>query len=823
MSAFWQDLRYGMRMLAKAPGFTAVAALTLALGIGANTAIFSAVNGILLKPLPYANASRLVDVTALKQFPGGIQGTMYLSRDKWNQLRTQSSAIADMAFWDRRQCTLTGDAAPELISGAEVSSEFFPLMGARPLIGRPILPGDTQPGAKPIAVISYGLWRTRWGGSDEVLKETMTLDDKFYAIVGVMPPGFDYPISTVQSDKGVWVPLIISPGKTDERDGYPVVLLKKGVSLAAANAQFTAVSPRILTGAIEKQFGGLWSGMHFVARPLEKHFNDLDKALVIVLGAVGFVLLIACVNVSGLLLARGWGRRREVAIREALGASRTRIVRQFLTESVLLALAGGVLGLLFSVWGVHVLRAVTPTNLPEHGHFDLNANILWFTLAVSLLTGILFGLAPALQASTHRVGAVIRAGFGASLAGTSAKRPRRLRSALVVFEIALAVILVIGATLVARSFEKLTATKLGFRTDHIITMDANFTKSVCDTTDDKKLAACKAAIFDVLGKMQKISDVREAAVSSEVPLARWSIVSDLKIEGQEGSISLNSGILIAQRSVSSDYFRTFAIPLLTGREFTEADTSGSQRVAIVDQAFAKKYFGGNALGRRLSMEEDEKGNPQWMDIVGIVESARDTALPMERLGEIYLPYAQAHGFKDANFIARTSADPAVMLPALRRAIWAEDKEAPITDVETMDQVVADSVAEPRFQSILLGSFGALGLLLAVVGIYGVISYGVTQRTREIGMRMALGARPQDVLRMVIGEGMLLAGAGILLGAGGALALTRFLRSLLFEIKPTDPATFVGVAVVLAVVALAACWIPARRAMKVEPMEALRYE
>lgn len=811
-------------MLAKAPGFTAVAALTLALGIGANTAIFSAVNGILLKPLPYANPSQLVDIMAVKNFPGGIQGTIYMSDDTWKKMRAQTSLVAQMAFWDREQLTLTGDLAPELISAAEVSSEFFPLLGAKPLIGRPILSGDTQPGAKRVAVISYALWRARWGGSKSVLSQTITLNSKAYTVVGVMPAGFGYPISTVQSDEGIWLPLILSPSKKDgDAEGYPLVRLKNGVSLAAANAQLATVSPQILASAINKQFGALWSGTHFVARPLEKHFNDLDKALLILLGAVGFVLLIACVNVSGLLLARGWGRRREVAIREALGASRVRIVRQFLTESVLLALAGGALGLLFSVWGVHLLRTITPADLPEHGHFELNVNILWFTLAVSLLTGILFGLAPALQASTRRVGAAIRAGFGGSLAGTSAKRPRRLRGALVVFEIALAVILVIGATLVARSFEKLTSTKLGFRTDHIITMDANFSKSVCDTSDDKKLAACKAAIFDVLGKVQKISDVRDAAVSSEVPLARWSIVSDLKFEGQEKSISLNSGVLIAQRSVSSDYFRTFAIPLLTGREFTEADASGSQRVAIVDQAFAKKYFGGNALGRRVSMEDDKKGNPQWMEIVGVVESARDTALPMEPVGEIYLPYAQARFFKEANFIVRTSADPAVMLPALRQAIWSEDKEAPVTDVETMDQVVADSVAEPRFQSMLLSSFGALGLVLAMVGIYGVISYGVTQRTREIGVRMALGARPQDVLKMVIGEGMLLAAGGIVLGVGGALALTRFLRSLLFEIKPTDPATFVGVAIVLALVALAACWIPARRAMKVEPMEALRYE
>jgi predicted permease len=821
MNTLLQDIRYGLRMLAKAPAFTAVAVLTLALGIGANTAIFSAVNGILLKPLPYANPSQLVNVVAMKDFPGGIRGTMYVSRDVWQKMREQTPAIAQAAFWDHSDHTLTGDAAPQLISTSQVSSDFFPLLGVKPLIGRPILTGDTQPGAKPVAIISYALWRARWGGSNAVLNQTISLDDKRYAIIGVMPPGFDYPISTTQSDEGVWLPLIVPPGQKEDDSVVPIVRLKKGIGLASANAQLATVSPRILSSLLNKRFGDMWSGTHFVARPLEKHFSDLNKALLILLGAVGFVLLIACVNVSALLLSRGWARHREVAIREALGASRMRIARQFLTESILLALAGGALGLLFSVWGVRVLRAITPTNLPEYGHFDLNANILWFTLAVSLLTGILFGLAPALQASSRRVGTAIRDGFS-SLAGASSRRPRRLRSALVVVEIALAVILVIGATLVARSFEKLTSVNLGFRTDHIITMDANFSKSICDEDSPKSLPGCKAAILDVLDRMRRISGVQNAAVTSQPPLS-WGWALNLQFEGQTQSISLGSGVMIADRSVSPGYFQTLGIPLLSGREFSGADTADSQRVAIVDEAFAKKYFGSEALGHRISTQNDDKNNPEWMEIVGVVATSRDTNLEESPVGEIYRPYSQIDYQQDANFIARTSADPAVMLPALRRAIWSADKEAPITDVMTMDQLVAASVSEPRFQAILLGSFGALGLLLSMVGIYGVISYGVTQRTREIGVRMALGAQPANVLRMVIREGMLLAGAGIIVGIAGALALGRVLQSLLFEVKPTDPATFVSVAIALALVAAAACYVPARRAMRVDPMEALRYE
>ena len=821
MGTLIQDLRYGLRMLRKSPGFTAVAVLTLALGIGANAAIFSAVNGILLKPLPYADSSQLVDLMGVKRFPGRVEGTINFSPDVWQRVRAQTPAIAQMALWNRGGYTITGDSAPEVVSAAQVSSDFFPLLGVRPLAGRPILPGDTQPGAKRVAVVSYALWRSRWGGESGALNRTITLDGKAYTIVGVMPPGFTYPISTVQNGgEGVWLPLVLSPGQKDEGE-YPVVRLKQGVSLAAANAQLKTVSSRM-----SADFSGWMAGGELRASALQKHFSDLDNALLILLGAVGFVLLIACFNVSGLLLARGWARHREVAIREALGASRVRIVRQFLTESILLALAGGAIGLLFALWGVHILRAITPTDLPEHGHFELNANVLWFTLAISLLTGVLFGLAPAIQASPRRAGAAIRDGFG-SLTASSSRRPRRLRSALVAVEIALAVVLVIGATLVARSFEKLTSVKLGFRTDHIVTMEAQFGKPICDRGNPKSFAGCQAAIFDVLDHVRRISGVQSAAATSTIPLdGRWSLAVDLKIEGQARDFSLDSGAVIATRVVSPDYFQTLGIPLLSGREFTDTDTTGSQRVAVVDEAFASKYLSDRPLGRRISAGRSKNDIPKWMEVVGVVASAHDSDLRQPFSGEIYFPFAQAdylYLLNYTNFIARTAADPTVMIPPLRRAIWSENENAAITDVETMDQIVSSSVAEPRFQALLLGSFGALGLLLAMVGIYGVISYGVTRRTREIGVRIALGAEPGNVLRMVIREGMLLVGAGIIAGIAGALALGRVLQSLLFEIKPTDPTTFVGVVLALAIVAMAACYIPARRAMRIEPMEALRYE
>jgi putative ABC transport system permease protein len=815
----WQDVKFAVRMLGKSPGFTAMAVLTLALGIGANTSIFSAVDGILLKRLPYAQPSQLVSISGYRQFPNGIVGTMDFSADVWKQVRDQTPAIEAMALYqNQRDLTMTGEAVPEVVPGMRVSSDFFPLLGTRPLLGRPIMAADTQSGARPVAVVSYALWRATWGGDPSAVGRAVVLDGKTYTLVGVMPREFEFPLYT--GSKGFWLPLTVAPGRSGEEESaaMAVARLKTGVSVGAANAELKTVSARLAA-----DFTGFLKRGYFNAEALKPRFGDLDNELLILLGAVGFVLLIACVNASGLLLARGWARQREVAIREALGASRLRIVRQFLVESLLLAAAAGVVGLILAFAGVHVLRAITPVEAPEHGQFRLDANVLWFTLAVSFLTGILFGLAPAVQASSRRIGAALKENPGDSPGGSSSRRTRKLRSVLAVLEVSLAVILVSGATLTARSLAKLTSVNLGFRTDHILTMKANFGKSICDGGKAEKLAACRAAVDDTLGKIRGITGVEAAAVVSTVPLETWSITTNLQIAGAAKELSLGSGEVIADRLISPGYFRAMGIRLLGGRQFNDADMAGSTRVCIVDQTFARKYMGNRALGQRISSTKDTKGNPEWREVVGVVSEARDYALQGAPRAEIYIPFGQVSYFRAANFIVRSTAPPMAIAPAVKRAIWAVDKNAPITDLATMDQIVADSVAGPKFQTILLGAFGSLGLLLAMVGIYGVISYGVTQRTREIGVRMALGAQRRDVLRMVVGEGMLLAGTGVALGIGGALALSRFLRSLLFEIKPTDPATFVAVAVVLTLVALLACYIPARRAMRVDPMHALRYE
>ncbi|MGH9572652.1 MAG: ABC transporter permease, partial [Candidatus Acidiferrales bacterium] len=505
------DVRFGLRMLCKNPGFTAVAVVTLALGIGSNTAIFSAVNGIVLKQLPYADASQLVSIEGVRRFPGqNIEATMLFSPSIWKQVREQTPAVAQMALYDnQRGATLTGGAVPEIVPAMHVSSDFFFVLGAKPLLGRPILPADTQPGAKPVAVVSYELWRATWSAEPSLIGRSITLDDKAYEVVGVMPPDCTFPL--YGGVKGIWLPLIVPPGEAGDKsvDGMVLARLKNGVSIDAANAQLKTVSSRLT-----RYFTRFFTGGNFEATGLKRRFGDLDDEILVLMGAVGFVLLIACVNVSGLLLARGWARQREVAIREALGASRLRIIRQFLTESVLLAFAGGALGLLFSFWGVHVLRTITPPGIEESGHFQMDAHVLWFTIAISLLTGILFGLAPAIQASARRIGATLKENMGGSQGGYSARRTRKMRSALAVFEIAMAVVLVIGATLAARSLGKLMAVRLGFRTDHIITMRANFSKNTCASAKTGGDVSCWLEVGGALANMRGVPDVQSAAAAS---------------------------------------------------------------------------------------------------------------------------------------------------------------------------------------------------------------------------------------------------------------------------------------------------------------------
>jgi putative ABC transport system permease protein len=806
VDALLQDLRFALRMLAKSPGFVCAAMLTLALGIGANTVIFSAVNAILLQPLPYANASKLVTIRGFRRF-SGVEATTFFSTSTWKIIREQSHFIEQMGVYSRPSLALTGLEAPEQLQAALVDGSFFSTLGVTPVLGRPILDADTQPGNADVAVVSYALWREILGSDPGVLNRNVTLDGKRYRVIGVMPRGFEF-----GSDKrGVWLPFAPEPGK--EVTGAAVARLRSGVTIEQANAQLKLVG----AGISDKLSNNMkWELLAIGVK--EDLVGNVRHSLLILLAAVGFVLLIACVNVSGLLLARSWTRQREVAIRSALGATRFRIVRQFLAESVLLALAGGFLGLLLSVWGVRGLRLIAPAETPRLEDLKLDPAVLCFTLGISLLAGLAFGLAPALQISREGPSDALKGASGSSL--TSVKKTHRLRSLLVIAEIALAVILVIGASLMARSLFKMTTVDLGFRTDHILTMRVNFSEAVCDADKGDGCARTAAAVVQGL---RGVSGVQGAAVVSALPVDEVSFVLSFEAEGQPGEVGLEQGVWISDRVISPDYFRTMGLRLLAGRALDENDREGAPHVVVVNEVLAKRFFSGSPLGHRIALPNSGSKPKNWLLIVGEVSDSHDSQLDHKPIAEFYTPLAQSRNLPSPSFVVRTAADPMVMAAAVRQQVWAIDKSAPITDLRTMDQVVAGTVAEPRFQTLLLSGFGILGFVLAMFGIYGVISYAVGQRTHEIGIRMALGARPQEVLWMVIGEGMLLAGAGVLAGLGGSLALTKFLNNLLYETKPTDPATFLCVAIALTLMALLACYVPARRATRVDPLVALRYE
>ena len=827
MNSLLQDVRYGFRMLAKAPGFTLIAVLTLALGIGANTAIFSAVYGIVLKPLPYYQPSQLVRIVSDKMNEGiMLQAGVSLAAAR--DIQAQCPTIAEAATYDNEDYTLTGMGAPEQLQGVPVAGNFFSLLGVQPLLGRPILPSDTAYGHGDVVVLSYSVWKGLMGGDAGWIGREITLNGKPYLVIGVMPPKVDFGGSRFGSGLDataadtVWTPSVPSSTDKADRDSRSVDLvarLKPGATVTAIQAQLKALCGRLAASYPKTDAG--WELHADVLKAFSVGY--LDEPLLLLLGAVGFVLLIACVNVSGLLLARGWGRQKEVAIREALGATRFRIARQFLSESMLLALAGGALGLLLSVWGIAALRAMAPPDTPRLDEVHLSSIVLWFTLGVSILAGILFGLVPALQVSGRRIERTLKEGFGGSVGAVSGRRPRKLRGALVVIEVALAVVLVAGATLTARSLAKIAAVDLGFRTDHLLTMTVNFSKAVCDTEAKGNSTQCKLAEQNILSRVQSLPGVQAAAEVSSIPLLSSGIALNLSVEGQAKQLGFAGGAPIWYRYATLGYFSVMGLRVLKGRSFSSSDVEGASRVAVVNETFAKKYLSDQPLGKRISQHEEKNGQRDWLTVVGEVSDEHDFAIEAEPEPEFYAPTAQAADRFGSNLMVRTAGDPMGLIAAVKNQIAAVDPSAPLTHVKTMDQIVSGETAQPRFQTLLLSAFGALGFVLAMVGIYGVISYDVSQRTREIGLRLALGAQPKNVLGMVVREGMLLAGVGILVGIGGALAMGRLVSSLLYQIKPTDPATFISVSIVLAAVALMACYLPARRAMRVEPMVALRYE
>jgi len=811
-----QDLRYGARTLMKSPGFAFVAVLTLALGIGANTAIFSVVNGVLLRALPYYEPGRLVMVWAdrpilqaqigLEDFPVSVADFV-----DW---RNQNQVLEQMAAMQPPRINLTGGGEPESVVGLRASASLFPLLGARFAAGRAFLPEEDRAGADRVVVISHGLWQRRYGADPKLIGQKITLNDEAYTVIGVTAPDFqfprrdEYPYGIVKTKVDLYLPIAFTPEQMNDRRNNTLVViarLKPGVSLGQASAEMNAIARRLT-----EQYPKTNTDKGVRLAPLQQQaVGKARTALLVMLGAVGFVLLIACANVANLLLARAAGRRKEMAIRAALGANRWRMLRQLLTESLLLAFSGGAAGLLLARWGVDLLLSIAPDKLPRAYDIRLDARVAGFTLLISLLTGIVFGLLPALQGSKIDLAETLKEG-GRDAAGLLR---RRLRGFLVVSEVALAFVLLIGAGLLIRSFARLTEVDPGLDPRGVLTMDILL--PFAKYKDGRGLAFFQ----QTLERVRALPGVEAAATVSPLPLSGSSGSGGFDIEGRPSPTeqTFNAGF----RTISPDFFKTFRVPLIKGRLLAESDGAKAPLVVVVNESLAHNYFANeDPLGKRITL----LGDTHAREIVGVVGDVKHSALDEEAKREMYFPMAQAR-FPPIfmSLAARVSGDPMQMVAAVRGQVWAGDKDLPIYNIETIERLMAKSFAPRRFNLLLLGVFALVGLALAGVGLYGVMSYTVTQRTREIGVRMAMGAQTGDVLRLVIGEGMKLALIGALLGLGGALALTRLLKTLLFEVSATDPLTFIVIAALLIIVALLACWIPARRAASKDPLVSLRVE
>ena len=791
MSTLMHDIRYGFRMLWKNPGFTLIAVLALALGIGANTAIFSVVNAVLLRPLPYKDADRLVYIG--------------LSLPDYRDVEESNQVFDGMAVFASNQYNLTGTENAEQVLGAVVSTNFFPLLGTAQL-GRTFSAADDR---EPLAVISYDLWQRRFGGQQDVLGKTLGLSGKPHTIVGVMPPEFQFPNSQFK----VWVPLGSAMEATPEqaqnrqlRIFRSIAHLKPGVTLAQAQADVDAISNRL-----QQQYPDTNAGVRLrVVSIYERLVGDVRPALLIILGTVGLILLIACANVANLLLARTTAREREIAIRSALGAGRWRVVRQLLTESVLLASIGGALGILLAAWSIDLLPMLGAQDIPRADAIRIDLPVLLFTTGASLLTGLLFGLAPALQALKVNLNESLKEGGRDGIGGS---RGRRLRGVLVVAEVALAVVVLIGAGLLIKSFSRLLNVNAGFKTENLLTMNVNL-------SNFKEPQKRTALVNQLLEQIKRIPGVERVGGATGLPPQTPQRATNFEVEGLPNLNPDESGSYFI--AATPDYFRALETPLTAGRAFDEHDTETSAPVVIINQSLARRLFpNSSAVGRRLKLVNPEQ-TPDWREIVGVVGDIKYSGLDDPGESAIYTPFAQTP-FLWSYFMVRTNSSPMNVSASLQRAVSAVDENLTAARIKPMDQLVSETVAQPRFNALLLGIFAALALVLAAVGIYGVISYTVAQRTREIGIRMALGAQGKDVLKLVVGQGMTLALIGVATGLAAAFALTRLMASLLFNVSATDPVTFVLIALLLALVALLACYIPARRAMRVDPMEALRYE
>ncbi len=808
MSKLLQDVRYAFRLLAKNPGFTAIAILTLALGIGANTAIFSVVNGVLLRPLPFRDPSRLVLIAEKSSFP--VISTSYENYMDW---RDQSHSFESMEATRGGAITLTGAGEPERLNVQMATAGLFPMLGINPHIGRTFLPEEDRAGGAPVVLLSYGLWQRRFGGSQDIIGKAINLDSQPYTVVGVLPSGFQ-----ILQPADVFLPFMPwARTLPDDRNWHPGIIplarLKPGVSRAQARAEMVGITKRL-----EQQYPDYNTGTSADVVGLQDQIvRNSRPALLLLLGAVSFVLLIACVNVANLLLARAASRGREVAIRAALGAGRGRIVRQLLTESVLLSLAGGLLGVLMASAALGPLLKLGAGSVPQGAPIGLDPSVLAFTAGVSLFTGVLFGIMPAMRTAKLDLRKALNEGSRGATAGPG---QHRLRGALVAMEIALAMLLLVGSGLLLRSFSRLQEVPPGFQPDHLLVADIPLSQTTYAKPEDRY------QFFDRLVERAKsLPGVRSAAAASFLPVSGGGSIIHFNITGRPPK-SPHEFVAAGYRTITPNYLETLGVPLLQGRLFTQADNEKAPAVVVINATMVHTFFPNeNPLGKRLQLGALPEQEVPTMEIVGVVGDVRP-GLGIDPQAEMYLPYRQADlvlPVFQLSLVMRTAGDPVLQTSALRSALAQIDPNQPLVKVRTMEENMATTVAQPRFRAWLIGIFAMLALVLAGVGVYGVMSYAVTQRTSEIGLRVTMGAQPQDVFHIIVGEGLRLSLLGVGIGLVTALALTRLLQSFLFGISAYDPLTFVGVSVLLTLVALAASFFPARRATRVDPLVALRYE
>jgi putative ABC transport system permease protein len=807
MDNFWQDLRYGMRMLLKHKSVTAIAVLSLALGIGANTAIFSLVDAVLLRPLPFHEPDRLVMVWEEASRIGFPRNTP--APANYADWKAQNQSFEDLAALRYGSYNLTDENEPEKVEAQAVTANFFPLLGVVPVRGRSFAPEEDQPEGNKVVLLSYSLWQRRFGGDPELIGKELLLDGQQHTVIGVMPSGFQF----LAKETDMWLPMAFTARDLANRGGHYLTVvgrLKPGVTLAQGQDDIAAITHHINE---TNPTPGFELGSVVISLR-EQLAGNVRPMLLVLLGAVGLVLLIACANIANLLLARGAARYREIAVRTALGAGRHRIVRQLLTESMLLAVAGGVAGLFIAWLSFSFLKQIIPSSMALNANVQIDAKVFGFMLLLSLFTGIIFGLTPALQAARIDLNVVLKQGGGRT--GTGAGH-RRLRGALVVTEIALALVLLVGAGLLIQTFLRLRALDIGVNPENVLTLRTSLPRSKYS-----ELPKRVAFYEQVLERVRALPGVVAAGYTSAVPLTWKGGTNGFTVEGADPQPGQDANT----RQVSAGYMETMNINLRQGRFFDDHDDAQSQPVTIINETMARQYWPGeSALGKRFKVGSIDDQVP-WITIVGIVGDIKEMGLEAPPKAEMFFPYQQLPRVlwnMPRDLTVRTTGDPLSLVAAVRQAVWSVDPAQPVSNVRTMEDILSGEVTQRRITMTLLAAFAGLALLLASLGIYGVLSYAVAQRTQEIGIRMALGANRLEVLRLVMGDGLRLAGAGVAIGLGVSLALTQLMTRLLFGVTASDPRTLAGVTLLLLTVALVACYVPARRAARVDPMVALRNE